>query len=382
LRTDEIIALLEELAERPLASEPESAELRAFCREAVRRLALERGEAEAPETEHLTALMATVISGGGTAQDRDELSAALAGSSGLRLEAAASAAYLEAIAQAPRTAPADLVEDLIAGDTAPALAAAARAPRRRFAPGLRTMAACAVVLIAAGATWSVYRWQEDAGETGEGVLKKSAPLKPLGTISAPPAEAPRQSAAPAPPPAPAPAPPDFSPLQESAAPPRAVVAPLGTPVRDAARALHATSVPAKPVATIAVTAKPAAPCPPPADKPASEPVGTRNVVPAAVDVAAAPPLTDCAAPPTDRFADGPVGPASSEPPAASAPAQAATRVLRPTLTAPPVEGSLGRLVAPTPLSQAPPPTTGPQPNVPLPQPAATPAEQGAAPAPR
>ena len=81
LRTDEIIALLEDMCERPLDAEADSTALRAFCREAVRRLELERAEAGMTETaddaEALTALLATVISGRGTDADRAALSAAL-----------------------------------------------------------------------------------------------------------------------------------------------------------------------------------------------------------------------------------------------------------------------------------------------------------------
>jgi len=159
LSADEIIGLLEAVCERPLAAEADAAELRAFCREAVHVLAADRDDNGVGVTgavvARVTALMATVISGRGTDADRAELSAALAGSSALRLEAVSSASYLEAIAQAPHTAPADLVEDLLAEDDAMGRAEATpvRARLRRWlAPNLRTVAACAVVLTAAGTT--------------------------------------------------------------------------------------------------------------------------------------------------------------------------------------------------------------------------------------
>ena len=302
-----------------------------------------------------------MISGRGTDADRAALSAALSRASALRLEAAAATSYLEAIAHAPHSAPADLVEELVAEGAGQARTTAPPARRlslRWFAPNLRTVAACAVVVLAGGATWSIHRWQQEPAEAvdvDDGVLKKSAPLVPLHPTTAPPAEtqAPAPAAVPAAPPASSPA---VAPAPPAAAAPADAVAPAAReaapPPVEAQRsavppaALSDGAAMRRRVPTVAVTAKPAAPCPPP---PAND--AAPGAVPAQGAADAAPPA-DCAAPPADRFTGGAPGGDSSAAAAAAAPAKP-TRVLRPTLTAPPVDGSLGQLVAPTPMTQAP-----------------------------
>lgn len=380
MRTDEIIALLEDMCERPLDTAADSTALRAFCREAVRRLELDRAEAgvteASGEAEALTALLATVISGRGTDADRAALSAALSRATSLRLEASAATSFIEAIAHAPHSAPADLVDELVAEGNAKAVPARAR---RWFVPSLRrAVAACAVVVVAAGATWSIHRWQQEPAESADDVvLKKSAPLKPLNST----VTAPAQTPAPPPPAVSSPSPAASVPPAPEA--PTDVVAPAARQAApaatDFAAPLAARRAAAPPpgaemrrtVPTVAVTAKPVAPCPPPAASDTAKDIAKAESAPAQGAAGATPP-SDCASPPANRFTSAPPGDGSAPAAAASTAPAKAMHVLRPTLTAPPVDGSLGRLVAPTPMTQMPRPGAAPPPVDPSPEPQSAP----------
>jgi hypothetical protein len=169
-----IAALLEALCERPLENgqaEP-SAELQALRHEAGRLLS-QSGDAggsgvqTAADADRLTAALATLLSGANVEAARQALADAVARSASVRLDAEAALAFIDAIEQSAESAPAHLVEELVRADTL----APARADRvkpgfwqrmlggSRPAQRWRMVGACAVVLIAAGASWSIYEQQ-------------------------------------------------------------------------------------------------------------------------------------------------------------------------------------------------------------------------------
>lgn len=118
----EIVALLEALCDRPLAAggANDPAQLQALCRGAADVLARtqpDRSPTETvAETDRLTALLATVLSGRASEANRVLLAETLAGSPTRRLEASSAPAYLGAIEASAQPAPAELIDELLRGD--------------------------------------------------------------------------------------------------------------------------------------------------------------------------------------------------------------------------------------------------------------------------
>lgn len=185
-----IAALLESLCERPLSdshAEP-SAELQALCREAVKALS-QAGDAQACPTaevadaDRLTAALAALLSGVDADAARRTVEDAALQSAAVRLDAQSAIAFVDAIEQSPLSAPAHLVDEILASDGV----RAARSPRpsagatnswsliagaswsaRRW----RMAAACAV-LLAGVASWSAY-WQRTNPAVEAGPLRPAA----------------------------------------------------------------------------------------------------------------------------------------------------------------------------------------------------------------
>lgn len=207
MEKNEIAALLEALCERPLddgQAEP-AAELRALRREAAKLLSQpgDAGAGTAADADRLTAALATLLSGANVEAARQTLADAAGRSASVRLDAEAALGFIDAIEQSAQTAPVDLVEELLAADRpAPARADDAEPGFwRRLLGGVRPAqrwriaGACAVVLIAAGASWSFYWQQSDfvspppapmARTTIEQPAVADAPAAPRPTVAARP----------------------------------------------------------------------------------------------------------------------------------------------------------------------------------------------------
>jgi hypothetical protein len=186
LEKSEVIALIEALCERPLKDGPAGspAELQAFCREAAKALS-QAGDAPTrpglntiADADRLTAALATLLSGSDAEAAHRTVAEAMLRSAAARLDAEAALAFVDAIEQSPQTAPAHLIEEMLAADraagagSAPPLKAAAMStvwsliaggswPARRW----RMAAACAVLLVAGVASWSVY-WPQTSSTAG------------------------------------------------------------------------------------------------------------------------------------------------------------------------------------------------------------------------
>ena len=198
----EIVSLLEALCDRPLgaggANDP--AQLQALCRGAADVLARtqpDRSRTETvAETDRLTALLATVLSGRASEADRALLAETLAGSPVHRLEASSAPAYLDAIEAAAQPAPAELIDELLRGDAPnkPNVSTVRPGPlsaiaNGRWAPNWRAAAALVALLFVVGGAWSLYL---QLGLT-------SQPL-PAAKSTTPPASVAAGAAAPAAPP--------------------------------------------------------------------------------------------------------------------------------------------------------------------------------------
>jgi hypothetical protein len=194
---NEIAALLDALCEHPLAdgdAEP-SPELAAVCREATK--ALTQAGAAPSDTgaivdpDRLRAALATLLSDADVEGAHRTVVDAMLNSAAARLDAQSALAFLESIAQSPRSAPAHLVDQVLAPETARRTGSAdqrghaALANIWRLVAGgswaarrWRAAAACALLLIAGSAT--MYRIQtsgpieSDAQLPAAGVLDKSA----------------------------------------------------------------------------------------------------------------------------------------------------------------------------------------------------------------
>jgi hypothetical protein len=173
---NDIAALLDALCEHPLAdgdAEP-SPELAALCREATKALTqagaapLDTGAIVDPD--RLRAALAALLSDANMEGAHRTVVDAMLNSTAARLDAQSALAFLEAVAQSPRSAPSHLVDQVLAPDTARATASAdqsghaALANIWRLVGGgswaarrWRVAAACALLLIAGSA--SVYRMQ-------------------------------------------------------------------------------------------------------------------------------------------------------------------------------------------------------------------------------
>ena len=206
----EIVALLEALCDRPLgaggANDP--AQLQALCRGAADVLARaqpDRSDTETvAETDRLTALLATVLSGRASEADRALLAETLAGSPTHRLEASPAPAYLDAIEASAQPAPAELIDELLRGD-APnkpnfstirpgSLSAMANG---RWALNWRAAAALVALLFVVGGAWSLYSQQGLTNQPlpaaksttpSASVATGAAPAAPPALATAPPCE--------------------------------------------------------------------------------------------------------------------------------------------------------------------------------------------------
>jgi hypothetical protein len=211
LEKHEIIALIDLLCERPLAdrqAEP-AAELQAFCREAAMALsqANDASTGREPDTvadvDRYTAALATLLSGSDVETARRTVAEATLRSAALRLDAESALAFVDAIEQSPRTAPADLVEEMLAADRADGTGsvrregAGASALWSLIAGGSwsarrwRMAAACTVLLVAGVASWSAY-WQQANPTAGDSVLpvaKKTSEPRSVAAAPAPPSPA-------------------------------------------------------------------------------------------------------------------------------------------------------------------------------------------------
>ena len=210
---NKIANLLDSLCERPFADDPQSAPVheRRVAQPQPARLDLPpraregtAGEAGAPKAAApITAAsmaaapmvaasmasgeLAAILSGTATPAQVEAFHQAAADSDALRLEAQSALAFVDGIEQAPLAAPAFLVQQAL--PAAPLrIAAAAAAPARvaiavarkpdiwsRFLPRRQVAAACAVLLMASGLTWSVIRHE----------MRNEEALPPLPAASAP-----------------------------------------------------------------------------------------------------------------------------------------------------------------------------------------------------
>jgi hypothetical protein len=257
-----IVALLESLLARPFEGDregPSPAAAAAVSRvvQALSNVDAERSEAQGPDQPG--AGLAAILSGTATEAECRALHEAAATSGATRLEAQSALAFIEGIEQAPLTAPAHLVEQAVAeqGLVGQALEeqalASAGAARTRPRPGVwsrvrsglsgnligrrggRAVAACAVMLMAAGLSWSLLRPPAEMGPAPlvVPVAPTAKQASPISAIGAPPDVAPPAApalvpAAPEPPPAVlAPAPPP--PVPAPAAPAPAAVQALAEP---------------------------------------------------------------------------------------------------------------------------------------------------------
>jgi hypothetical protein len=174
----------------------------------------------AEDPGRITAALASILSGTATAAQYQAFQEAAMRSSAVRLDAQSALAFVDGIEQAPTAAPAHLVEQVLASaegvPSGAIVAEASRRPQRwRVAPRGRMAAACALLLMAGGLTWSLL-WRP-AGSPGDGLVTpvttnpKDTPLLRPESTALPsdrtPAAIPAPAAAPAtmPPPRPAPA---------------------------------------------------------------------------------------------------------------------------------------------------------------------------------
>jgi hypothetical protein len=175
----DIAALLESLCERLMADSEAgpSAELLAVRREALKALSPD-GEAHArpnrddiADADRLTAALAALLSGADAEAARRTVEDAALQSAAVRLDAQSAIAFVDAIEQSPLSAPAHLIDEILAADDAGAARSAAPHPgpgpiniwsliasgswsMRRW----RVAAACMLLLLAGAASWSLY-WQ-------------------------------------------------------------------------------------------------------------------------------------------------------------------------------------------------------------------------------
>jgi hypothetical protein len=162
LDKNEIAALLESLCERPFAGgrDGEPPARPALPGDAARALADAPEEQSESRPAESPAALASILSGTATAAQRHGFHEAAIASGALRLEAQSALAFVDGIEQAPLKAPADLVERVLAP---PGSAASAARPGiwSRLAHirlgGRRgqVAAACAVMLMAGGLSWSL-----------------------------------------------------------------------------------------------------------------------------------------------------------------------------------------------------------------------------------
>jgi hypothetical protein len=217
LDQNEIAALLESLCERPFTGDRQPSVLPALARSRAdeKQSGSIPGQAEAPQAENLRpAELASILSGTATNAQCDGFQAAASSSGAVRLEALSALAFVDGIAQAPLAAPADLVEQVLASPgsapSRPRPSIWSRLAGRRI--GTRqgqVAAACAMMLLAGGVSWSLLRGPAELGPDGVAVPAATSPKEalPIGGVGPQPGAAPALRSVPEFPPAPAVEPP-------------------------------------------------------------------------------------------------------------------------------------------------------------------------------
>jgi TPR repeat protein len=160
---NDITNLIETLCEvTPDGTAEASNGLQALRREAAR--ALFDLSAADEDDDRLTAVLATLLSSSGTEAARQAFVNRATGSAAVRLEAESALAFVEAVEQSTEVAPAHLVEELASAVASPVGGAtlwSRIADGFRPAQRWRVVAACVVVLVASGASLSLYRETQD-----------------------------------------------------------------------------------------------------------------------------------------------------------------------------------------------------------------------------
>jgi hypothetical protein len=230
LDKNEIAALLESLCERPLAGDQEGPPpaIAAGASRIASADAVSTGQGGSQNAAELAAILSGTAS---EAECRAFHEAAMT-SGGSRLEAQSALAFIEGIEQAPLAAPAHLVEQVLASAGARSRATPGiwSGFRSRLAGSLisrrggQAVAACAVMLTAAGLSWSLIRQPAEFAPAGPIVPAATTPkeAQPISAIAPPPAVVPVAVPAPAPaeptPPVPMPAAPAPAAVQALADP--------------------------------------------------------------------------------------------------------------------------------------------------------------------
>jgi len=194
LDKNEIAALLESLCDRPFAADPKGPPVTDAG-------AGESAPAPSPETAGAAAIqaddpgraaadLASILSGTATPAQCQAFQEAAMRSSAVRLEAQSALAFLNGVDAAPLAAPAHLLaQTLASAGAAPSKARPGIWSRLMRRPGSQVAAACAVMLMAGGVSWSLL-WRGDL--TGDGVAVPPAtspqavgPLKVIEPAPAP-----------------------------------------------------------------------------------------------------------------------------------------------------------------------------------------------------
>jgi hypothetical protein len=248
LDKNEMTALLDALCERPFAGDPDGhpPAVQALATRAARALShadedqsgsmagrAETGQAESPGRE--TAALASILSGTATDAQCQAFQEAAMTSGAVRLEAQSALAFVDGIEQAPLKAPADLVEQVLAPSAgAPLRSRPGIWSRLSGAPRGQVAAACVVMLVAGGLSWSLLLRPADLPSDPAAVPVATSPKEEPPSDMAPrlapapafaPSPAPAFVPVPAPEFAPVPAP-AFAPVPAPAAP---VLAPAPSP---------------------------------------------------------------------------------------------------------------------------------------------------------
>jgi hypothetical protein len=205
----EIADLLEVLCERPFADDPDGRPLpvQAVASRAAR--ALSNADEEPSGSIVAQSELATILSGTATAAQGEGFQDAAATSGAIRLDAQSALAFVDGIEQAPLTAPAHLVEQVLASAGGASLAAKpsiwSRLAGVTFAKGRgQLVAACAVMLMAGGLVGSLLWRPTDLAPSHPAAPAATNPndVLPIGVSGPNPGAAPALSplSVPAPPP--------------------------------------------------------------------------------------------------------------------------------------------------------------------------------------
>jgi hypothetical protein len=223
LDKNEIAALLESLCERPFQGDQEgpASAMQAFAHRVERALSdaeqsaslagqPETQAAESHKADNLSqsSAFASILSATATPAQCHEFQEAARTSGAVRLEAQSALAFVDGVEQSPRAAPAHLVEQV--------LASAGRVPSRSR-PGIwsrlsgsrlrrrrgQLVAACAVMLMAGGLSWSLLRAPAELAADHAVVPAAMSPKGGVPVGDSSPKPAPASAATPASGPAPA-----------------------------------------------------------------------------------------------------------------------------------------------------------------------------------